>query len=173
MKTCLISVLILELYRPLCIARVSVGIVSNWMLENAQKSRFSGNYHHSFFHFHSWRFCSLLSPPVCIIFLVCLFLQHYIYTWSVKSHMNVLLSSCTYGQNRYISLDYSIILYCNSIAAKRGGFNILKSLPYCRWIEFILLHRCLLLTTTLFTDWEPGNHYLKSLIKARENKKNK
>lgn len=123
MKTCLISMLILELYRPLCIARVSVGIVSNWMLENAQKSRFSGNYHHSFFHFHSWRFCSLLSPPVCIIFLVCLFLQHYIYTWSVKSHMNVLLSSCTYGQSRYISLDYSIILYCNSIAAKRGGFK--------------------------------------------------
>lgn len=84
MKTCLISVLILELYCPFCIARVCT-IVSNWMLENGQKSRFSSNYYHSFFQFHPWRFCSLLSLPVCIIFLFCLFFQHYIYIWSVKA----------------------------------------------------------------------------------------
>lgn len=68
----------------------------------------------------------------------------------------LLFSSWTYGQNRHISLHYSISPYCNSITAKRDFERyIIKSLPYCQWVEFLLFfaYLCLLLTS-LFTDWE-------------------
>lgn len=92
--------------------------VANRLLENIQQIKTLVNYHHSSgFQFHSF---TAGGSAVCFHCPFKLFFSF------PPPHLNViwnclclLFSSCTYGQNRHISLDYSITPYCNSITAKR------------------------------------------------------